>query len=276
MRALLLGCFGAAALLAEPPPSAGLLVDLNPAVGLTLDAQGRVVKWANQAGPAEARDFVGQDKGRKVPGSGLPAVVKDDVAPALAFRAQELLCHDEKVFDGLLKGDGCTWVAVLKPYAQAKGGLKDVNSFFGNLRNGGKYEGVWGCLDDDNTVWWGARNGLTFGRFDANNPKVAGPKLEVGRRYVVAGRLGAGAGTVAIELFVDEPKAVATGRFPVNPAADASKLSIGQERDAVQHPGFESFDGEIGRFLLWSRPLKDEELAAVMAGLRATPAPRGR
>jgi hypothetical protein len=276
MRALLLGCFGAAALLAEPPPSAGLLVDLNPAVGLTLDAQGRVVKWANQAGPAEARDFVGQDKGRKVPGSGLPAVVKDDVAPALAFRAQELLCHDEKVFDGLLKGDGCTWVAVLKPYAQAKGGLKDVNSFFGNLRNGGKYEGVWGCLDDDNTVWWGARNGLTFGRFDANNPKVAGPKLEVGRRYVVAGRLGAGAGTVAIELFVDEPKAVATGRFPVNPAADASKLSIGQERDAVQHPGFESFDGEIGRFLLWSRPLKDEELAAGLAGLRAAPAPRGR
>ncbi len=276
MRTLLLGWIGAAALLAEPPPSAGLLVDLNPAAGLTLDARGRVVKWANQAGPAEARDFVGQDKGRKVPGSGLPGVVKDGDAPALAFRAQELLCHDEKVFDGLIKGDGCTWVAVLKPYAQAKGGLKDVNSFFGNLRNGGKYEGVWGCLDDDNTVWWGARNGLTFGRFDVNNPKVAGPKLEAGRRYVVAGRLGAGAGTVALELFVDEPRAVATGSFPVNPAADASKLSIGQERDAVQHPGFESFDGEIGRFLLWSRPLKDAELAAVMADLRAVPAATGK
>ena len=265
MRTLLLGCFGAAALLAEPLPAAGLLVDLDPAVGLTLDAQGRVVKWANQAGPAEARDFVGQDKGRKVPGSGLPAMGEG----ALVFRAQELLCHDEKAFDGLIKGDGCTWVAVLKPYAQAKGGLKDVNSFFGNLRNGGKYEGVWGCLDDDNTVWWGARNGLTFGRFDVNNPKVAGPKLEAGRRYVIAGRLGTGTGSVAIELFVDEPKAVAAGRFPVNPAADASKLSIGQERDAVQHPGYESFDGELGRFLLWSRPLKDEELATVMAGLRA-------
>jgi hypothetical protein len=196
-------------------------------------------------------------------------VTKEVGAPSLVFRAQELLCHDEKAFDGLIKGDGCTWVAVLKPYAQAKGGLKDVNSFFGNLRNGGKYEGVWGCLDDDNTVWWGARNGLTFGRFDVNNPKVAGPKLEAGRRYVIAGRLGTGTGSVAIELFVDEPKAIATGRFPVNPAADASKLSIGQERDATQHPGFESFDGELGRFLLWSRPLKDEELAAVMAGLRA-------
>ena len=137
MRTLLLGCFGAAALLAEPLPAAGLLVDLDPAVGLTLDAQGRVVKWANQAGPAEARDFVGQDKGRKVPGSGLPAVTKEVGAPSLVFRAQELLCHDEKAFDGLVKGDGCTWVAVLKPYAQAKGGLKDVNSFFGNLRNAG-------------------------------------------------------------------------------------------------------------------------------------------
>ena len=276
MKTALLACFGAAALLAENAAPAGLLVDLDAARGLTLDAQGRVAKWVNQAGPAEARDFVGQDKGRKVPGSGLPAVVKDGAAPALAFRAQELLCHDEKAFDGLVKGDGCTWVAVLKPYAQAKGGLKDVNSFFGNLRNGGKYEGVWGCLDDDNTLWWGARNGLTFGRFDVNNPKVAGPKLEAGRRYVVAGRLGAGPGEVAIELFVDEPKAVAAGRFPVNPAADSSKLSIGQERDATQHPGFESFDGEIGRFLLWARPLKDEELATVMASLRPEPAAAGK
>jgi hypothetical protein len=276
MRLLLPAWLYATTLFAEPLPSAGLLVDLDATRGLTLDAQGRVAKWTNQAGPAEARDFVGQDKGRKVPGSGLPAVAKDAAGVVLAFRAQELLCHDEKTFDGLIKGDGCTWVAVLKPYVQAKGGLKDVNSFFGNLRNGGKYEGIWGCLDDDNTVWWGARNGLTFGRFDVNNPKVSGPKLEAGRRYVVAGRLGAGQGEVAIELFVDEPKAVGTGRFPVNPAADASKLSIGQERDATQHPGFESFDGELGRFLLWSRPLKDEELATVMSSLRPATAPAGK
>lgn len=267
-----LGCAHLSAQVWPATLTEGLRVDLDAARGVTSDAQGRVAKWTNQAGPAEIREFVGQDKGRKVPGSGLPAAGDG----AIIFRAQELLCHDEKAFDGLIKGDGCTWVVVLKPYAQAKGGLKDVNSFFGNLRNGGKYEGVWGCLDDDNTVWWGARNGLTFGRFDVNNPKVAGPKLEVGRRYVIAGRLGAGTGNVAIELFVDEPKAVAAGRFPVNPSADSSKLSIGQERDATQHPGFESFDGELGRFLLWSRPLKDEELAAVMAGLRAAPAPRGR
>ena len=115
------------------PLTEGLRVDLDVTRGVTLDAQGRVAKWTNQAGPAEVREFVGQDKGRKVPGSGLPAMGEG----ALVFRAQELLCHDEKAFDGLIKGDGCTWVAVLKPYAQAKGGLKDVNSFFGNLRNAG-------------------------------------------------------------------------------------------------------------------------------------------
>jgi hypothetical protein len=271
---LVLAC-GGARLVAEAwpaPLTEGLLVDLDAARGLTLDAQSRVTQWTNQVGPAAARDFVGQDKGRKVPGSGLPQLVKAGATSAVSFRAQELLCPDEKIFDGLIKGDGCTWVAVLKPYAQAKGGLKDVNSFFGNLRNGGKYEGIWGCLDDDNTLWWGARNGLTFGRFDVNNPKVAGPKLEVGRRYVVAGRLGSGVGEVAIELFVDEPKAVAAGRFPVNPAADASKLAVGQERDATQHPGFESFDGEIGRFLLWGRPLTDAEIKAVLDSLRLTPA----
>jgi hypothetical protein len=280
MRPLLLVLtLGAAGLRAETSPATppeGLLVDLDATRGITLDAQGRVAKWVNQVGPAETREFVGQDKGRKVPGSGLPALVKAAGQPAVSFRAQELLCADEKAFDGLIKGDGCTWIAVLKPYAQAKGGLKDVNSFFGNLRNGGKYEGVWGCLDDDNTIWWGARNGLTFGRFDVNNPKVAGPKLEAGRRYIVAGRLGAGTGEVAIELFVDDVKPVATARFPVNPNADASKLAVGQERDATQHPGYESFDGEIGRFLLWGRPLKDDELATVMASLRPVPAAVGK
>jgi len=272
MRYLSCGLLLAASLTAAPLPNEGLLVDLDAARGVTLDAQGRVARWSNQAGGAETRDFVGQDKGRKVAGSGLPALVQDGAAPMVSFRAQELLCADEKAFDGLIRGTGCTWLAVLKPYPQAKGGLKDVNSFFGNLRNGGKYEGIWGCLDDDNTLWWGARNGLTFGRFDVNNPKVAGPKLEVGRRYVVAGRLGAGTGEVAIELFVDDAKPVATARFPVNPAADASKLAVGQERDATQHPGFESFDGEIGRFLLWGRPLKDEELRSALASLRTPPA----
>ena len=242
-------------------PSAGLLVDLDASKGVTLDAQGRVTAWANQTGPDATRAFVGQPKGRAEPTSGLPTVVAGAV-PALSFRQQELVCHDESAFDGLIRGDGCTWIAVLKVYPQ-RVGLKDVNSFFGNLRNGQKYEGLWGCLDDDNTVWWGARNGLTFGRFDVNNPKLVGPKLEEGRFHVLAGRMGAGQTEVALEFFVNDLKPCATARFPVNPKADASKLAIGQERDAIQHPGKESFDGEVARFLLWNRPLTDAELKTV-------------
>jgi hypothetical protein len=260
---LSLSCLG---LIAAEIPTAGLMVNLDAAKGVTLDAQGRATSWANQAGPAETRAFVAQPIGRAEPTSGLPTPVAGTV-PSLSFRQQELVCHDESAFDGLIRGDGCTWVAVIKVYPQ-RVGLKDVNSFFGNLRNGQKYEGLWGCLDDDNTVWWGARNGLTFGRFDVNNPKLTGPKLAEGRFHVIAGRLGAGQGEVAAELFVNDLKPCATARFPVNPKADASKLAVGQERDAIQHPGKESFDGEIARFLLWNRPLTDAELKAVFDGVR--------
>lgn len=274
---LSLFCLG---LVAAEIPAAGLQVDLDATKGVALDAQGRVNAWTNQAGPAELRAFVGQPKGRTEATSGLPSVVKEPRA-ALSFRQQELVCHDESVLDGILRGSGCTWVAVIKVYPQ-RVGLKDVNSFFGNLRNGQKYEGLWGCLDDDNTVWWGARNGLTFGRFDVNNPKLVGPKLEQGRFHFLAGRMGAGRPQrdsfvddlgvgrteALLEFFVNDLKPCATAQFPINPKADASKLAIGQERDAIQHPGKESFDGEIARFLLWDRPLTDAELRAVFEGVR--------
>ena len=48
--------------------------------------------------------------------------------------------------------------------------------------------------------------------------------------------------------------------FPVKADANPSKMAIGQERDAVEHPGKESFDGEIARFLIYQRPLTDQEL----------------
>jgi len=63
-------------------------------------------------------------------------------------------------------------------------------SFFGNLKNSGMYEGIWGNVTDDNRVWIGSRNGITFGRWDGNNPMVLATKpLEEGRYYVVAGRM---------------------------------------------------------------------------------------
>jgi hypothetical protein len=257
---------------AEELPAKGLVLDLDAAKGLTLEDGDKVAAWRNQVAASPAKDFVKRDEGRKEPGSGRPALRKEVAElkgkPALVFLQQELVCLDEDSFDSLSTGKGHTWLAVMAVHDQ-RVGLKDVNSFFGNLRNGEKYEGVWGCTNDDNTLWWGARNGLTFGRFDANNPQLLGPKLETGKFHLVAGRMAAGEGTVKLELFSNSAKPVATADFPVNPKANPSRMTIGQERDAIQHPGHESFDGEIARFLIWDRPLGDAELAAAISSLRS-------
>jgi hypothetical protein len=97
---------------------------------------------------------------------------------------------------------------------------------------------------------------------------VLGPKLETGKFHLLAGRMAAGTGTVGLELFVNAPAAVAKGEAPVSDKANASRMAIGQERDAVQHPGVESFDGRIARFLIWERPLEDKELTTVFATLK--------
>ncbi|MEC3908241.1 hypothetical protein VOI54_14525 [Tamlana sp. 2201CG12-4] len=74
--------------------------------------------------------------------------------------------HNEDAFDHLITGNGYTWVSVMSVYEQQDGGLKDVNSFFGNLKNGDMYEGFWGGLTDDNRLWAGSRNAITIGRWD--------------------------------------------------------------------------------------------------------------
>ena len=259
----------------EPPvrtlPSASLILDLDADRGLTLDGE-RVTVWRNQVVDFPAKDFVQRDEGRKGAGSGCPtlrrALPELGGHNALAFLQQELVCMNDDDFDGLTKGGGATWVAVLAARPQ-RVGLKDVNSIFGNLKNSDNFEGVWGCLKDDNTLWWGARNGVTFGRFDANNPQLLGPKLETGRFYVIAGRIAAGTGKVKFELFVNDLATVTSADFPVNEKANSSRMAVGQERDATNHPGHESFDGDIARFIIWQRPLDDTELASVLRQLRA-------
>ena len=252
----------------------GLILDLDAGKGVQVEAGDRVVKWSNQVASFAARDFVKQDKGRKEPGSGRPTLKKSVAGigghSTLVFRRQELVCHSEDAFDHLITGSGYTWLAVMSVYKQVVQ-LKDVNSFFGNLRNGGNYEGIWGNVTDDNRVWIGSRNGITFGRWDKNNPMVLAPEpLQENRYYVVAGRMGAGTGEVKIEVFINEAEPVASKPYPVNPAANSSKLAIGQERDATNHPGRESFDGEIARFLIYERPLTDAELRQTLAYLKKT------
>lgn len=254
-------------------PIEGLILDLDAAKGLSLENGDKVAAWRSEVGKIPPKDFVKRDEGRKDPGSGMPTLRKSvpelGGKAALVFLQQELCCLDEDFFDDLITGKGNTWIAVIAVHDQ-RVGLKDVNSFFGNLRNGEKYEGLWGCLNDDNSLWWGGRNGLTFGRFDVNNPQVIGPKLENGKFHLVAGRMASGQGTVPVELFVGgDVKPVAKADFPVNPDANPSRMTVGQERDAIQHPGVESFDGEIARFLIWRRPLTDAELAETFALLES-------
>jgi len=247
----------------------GLVLDLDADRGVKI-VDGRIASWKNQA-DSKAKEFVATRDASHKKGTGHPAL-KERVSAigghnAVAFKRQELINSDEDAFDHLTTGSGYTWFAVMCVYPQVSG-LEDVNSFFGNLKNGGNYEGFWAGLKDDNTLWMGSRNGITFGRWDRNNPQVLGPKLEVNRYYVIAGRMGAGTGRVFIELFVDGTRPVASSPVPVNPKGNPSKMAIGQERDATNHPGHESFDGELARLLIWDRPLTNREFSKTLSSLK--------
>ena len=196
------------------------------------------------------------------------------------FAEQELVNHEEDVFDHLVTGSGYTWFSVMS-VAKQRVGKKDVNSFFGNLRNGPPYDGFWGNLMDDNRVWMGTRNGIGFAPKEKGkrqkptlwdeklNPCVATAEpIEVNRYYLIMGRMGAGEEVVDLELFVNSTTPVDKKSVPVNPEANPSKMAVGQERDAVNHPGKESFHGQIARFLIFERPLDDDELAKVSQSLK--------
>jgi len=237
-----------------------LLLDLDADKKVKVNSENKVISWGNSIEHKAIKEFTGQDKGRAAKGSGLPKLINKDSLigdhRSIEFKQQELVCFNEDAFDCLTTGAGYTWFCVVK-MANQRVGLKDVNAFFGNLRNGAKYEGLWGCVDDDNSLWSGARNGKTFGRFDVNNPKVSGPKLQKNRYYLIASRMQKGLGDVRIELFLNDLEPISVSQFPVNPEANPSKMCIGQERDAVEHPGKESFDGAITRLLIYEGGLGD-------------------
>jgi len=251
--------------------TSGLIVDLNADKGVGLEDGNLVATWTNQVADSGSKDFKKRDEGRKQAGSGRP-VLRRSVAAldghnSLIFRESELVNENEDAFRSLICGRGYTWIALISPYAQI-GRSPNVNVFLGNLKNDDKYEGFWAGLDDDNTLWMGSRNGVTFGRYDANNPKVVGPRLQRNLWYIVAGRMGAGLGSVPVEIFVDGGNASSSALFPVNPNAHSSRLAVGQERDAINHPGEESFDGELARVLLYDRPLTDDELGNTINALK--------
>jgi hypothetical protein len=122
-----------------------LILDLNADLGVTTEEGDRVSVWQNQVTTFPARDFVKRDAGRKEAGSGRPTLRKavQQLAGhnAIVFRQQELVCMDEDAFDALTQGRGFTWISLIAMHPQ-RVGLKDVNSFFGNLKNGGFFEGI--------------------------------------------------------------------------------------------------------------------------------------
>ncbi|WP_411825883.1 hypothetical protein [Luteolibacter sp. AS25] len=257
----------------ELPVGDGLFLDLNANLGVEVEDGYRVRAWRNQVEGNKADVFVKQDEGRKVAGSGRPTLEENVEAigggGTLIFEEQELLNMNEDAFDHMVTGNGYTWFSVMSVQKQNIG-KKDVNSFFGNLRNGPPYEGFWGNLMDDNRVWMGTRNGISEkGKptlwHEKLNPCVSSPEpISEGRYYLIMGRMGAGPGVVDLELFVNSELPVDKKQVPVNPEADPSKMAIGQERDATNHPGKESFHGAIARFLVYERPLKDEELSEMI------------
>ncbi|TCD03778.1 LamG-like jellyroll fold domain-containing protein [Pedobacter psychroterrae] len=242
-----------------------LILDLNPDKGVIVSEGDLVETWQNQVSSFVAKDFSRRDEGRKVPGSGRPKLVKNVAAlkghNTIAFKQQELLNMDEDAFDHLITGGGYTWFCVLKPGKQP-GELKDVNCFFGNLRNQPNNEGFWGGFADDNSFWMSSRNAVTFGRWDKNNPYVTSNKiLKQDQYYLIMGRMGKGTDTVMLSLYLNDGAApIATHPFPVNTKVNSSRMAIGQERDAREHPGRESFVGEMARFLIYDRPLTDQEM----------------
>lgn len=241
-----------------------LIVDLNADKGVITDGD-LVEKWQNQVSSFPVQDFSRRDEGRAVPGSGRPKLIKElDVLKGhgtLVFNKQELVNLDEDAFDHLVTGSGYTWFSILKAGKQS-GELPNVNCFFGNLRNQPNNEGIWGGFNDDNSFWMSSRNAITFGRWDKNNPYVTSKEIvSQDKYYLIMGRMGKGTDTVTLSLYLnDASKAIASSPFPVNIHANSSKMAIGQERDAVQHPGRESFVGEMARFLLYDRPLTDAEM----------------
>ena len=199
------------------------------------------------------------------------------------------------VFDHLIQGAGYTWIAVIKPYKQIPiitndDAGKDINILFGNLKNGdngkcqycGMWAGVSASEDRPMFYWAGNRGDDDFfagapyenqpysnnntGHYRTDgNPHVHARQMAVDRWEVVGARMGSGAGDVWIETFMGKSNAIIAKKpwrvyDKYGPEEDADMMAIGTERDAANHVGLESYDGEFARFLIWERPLGDAEL----------------
>lgn len=279
IKALITSLITASSCIAAEITKVGLLVDLDADKGVTTAENNYVTQWTNQVKQAAALHFNYTNEGRKEPGSGRPQLNKEDPSinghSSLIFRSDELINDNDEAFHGLTTGKGYTWFTVLKPYKQEGRGGIYPHAFFGNLRNSGPpqkadghFAGFWGSFYLDGKVWMGSRNGINFERGGINNPEVTGPILEIGKWFIIMGRQTAGTKTATLELFInDASKPVNSAPYPVS-TKEPQRLAIGTERNAINHQGGESFDGEMAKFLLYGRPLTTREMLNVVEHLK--------
>ncbi len=267
-----------------------LVLDLNADIGVTTEDGNWVTTWKNQAPNSRAVDFNHTEEGRTKTiisqeelGTGRPALLENSKEinghNSLIFREDELINDNDEAFHGMMTGGGYTWFAVIKPYEQGGPGKIDSrypNAFFGNLRNtakpqleGGQYAGFWGSFYPDGRVYMGSRNGLSEKvRDGVNTPEVAAPPPIVNEWHIIMGRQGSGKGIVKLELFVNDPLvAVNSHDYPVGDV-EPSRMAIGTERNAINHQGKESFDGELARLLMYETALSQQEMKQVYDYLR--------
>jgi len=263
-----------------------LMLDLDADRSVTVVADDWVTSWKNQVAGAAAVDFVYTEEGRTVNyskgykqtalGTGRPRLEKNTTEinghQSVVFRSDELVNDNDAAFDGLITGKGYTWFTVLKPYKQEGPGGTYPHAFFGCLRNsvpsqqneGGQFAGFWGSFYLDGTVWMSSRNGTgNFSRGGVNTPEITGGKPAINQWHIIAGRQAAGTGTVKLDLFLNDVSSpVASGDYRVA-TIEPSVMAIGTERNAINHQGGESFDGEIAKLLIYSRPLNTNEMKQV-------------
>jgi len=261
-----------------------LILDLDADKDVTIVSDSLVISWRNQIPNAASDEYKYTDEGRTIAGSGRPLINRNAEGlnghNSIIFKEDELINDNDSAFHGLITGKGYTWFAVIKPYEQHWGEGNYPQAFFGCLRNsappqneGGQFAGFWGSFYIDGKVWMSSRNGEgEFSRGGYTTPEVLGPYLPINQWYIVSGRQAAGGpGTVVdLELFVDDPAdPVATGKYPVS-TWEPSRMAIGTERNAINHQGGESFDGELARILIYGRPLSDQEMATTFDDLKKT------
>lgn len=269
----------------KSPLSKDLVLDLNADLGVSIEDDSMVTTWTNQAPNPKAVDFRYTEEGRTKTiisqdkqGTGRPSLLRNiseiNGHNSLVFREDELINDNDEAFHGMMTGAGYTWFAVIKPYEQrGPGKINSIypNAFFGCLRNSGPpqketgiYAGFWGSFYPDGRVYMGSRNGLNVKVRDGiNTPEVAGPPPSINEWHIIMGRQGAGQGEVLLELFVDDPsEAVNSSDFPVGDV-EPSRMAIGTERNAINHQGKESFDGELARLLMYETALDQQEMKEV-------------